>query len=299
MDRAVPPQQGSAVIIARNDFLNARRTRRAALVWLVVALGACGGGGSSDGGASAPGGTVGQVTTSTLQSEAIGYRYTIQVFVPQSYATGTSALPVIYVTEGDAPFGSSGPGFGGVSNRRFDTFKQVMERRGTQAILVGVSGTERRNTDFLLPGAASYLRFLTKELAPTIERQYRVDSKRRALSGLSHGGYFVVAALVQEGQAGIGLSFSHYLSTESSYGGHASPADYRQYEKQLDGKALPTTLFLAGASRANGPLVVNDLHAQMAAQTNPGLTLLKADFDTTHVAADVPAFEEAMARFFP
>lgn len=283
----------------RHVFLSVQRARRAVVVLLTLALAACGGGGSSDGGLSAPGGTVGQVATSTLQSESTGYRYTIQVFVPQSYATGTSALPVIYATEGDAPYGPSGPGFGGVSNRRFDTFKQVMERRGTQAILVGVSGTERRNTDFLLPGAASYLRFLTKELVPAIERQYRVDPKRRALSGLSHGGYFVVAALVLEGQAGEGLSFSHYLSTESSYGGHASPADYRQYEKQLDGKALPTTLFLAGATRANGPLVVNDLYAQMAAQSNPGLMLLKADFDTVHVGADVPAFEEAMVRFFP
>ena len=126
----------------------------------------------------------------------------------------------------------------------------------------------------------------------------RADPKRRALSGLSHGGYFVVAALVLEGTAGA-LSFSHYLSTESSFGAHADPAAYRAFEKQLDGKALPATLFLAGARSSNGSVVVTPLYTQMAAQTNPGLTLLKAEYETTHVGADVPAFEEALTRFFP
>lgn len=266
-------------------------TRRSALLLAVVALSACGGGGSS-GDSAPPSSTRGLVTTSTLRSDANGYTYALQVFVPQSYATGSVTLPVIYVTEGDAPYGTNG-------TLRFDAFKDVMERRGTQAILVGINGTQRRVTDFLFPGAESYLRFITKELIPAIERQYRADPKRRALSGLSHGGYFVVAALVQEALAGGPLSFSYYLSTESSYGGHASPADYRLYEKQIDGKPLSATLFLAGATRANGPAVVNDLYTQMAAQTNPGLTVIKADFDTGHVQADVPAFEAALTRFFP
>lgn len=227
-----------------------------------------------------------------MKSDANGYTYPIQVFLPQSYATGTVALPVIYATESDAPYGTNG-------SARFNAFKEVMERRGTQAILVGIGGTQRRATDFLFPGAESYLRFITKELVPAIERQYRADPKRRALSGLSHGGYFVVAALVQEGLAGGPLSFSYYLSTESSYGAHAGPADYRQYEKQIDGRPLAATLFLAGALRGNGAAVVNDLYTQMAAQTNPGLTVIKAtEFDTGHVQADVPAFESALIRFF-
>ncbi len=269
--------------------------RSALLVLAAAALSACGGGGSSSD--DPPAEPVGQVFNSTLKSDSNGSTYAIQVYVPQSYTTGTTALPVIYATEGDAPYGGGGPG--GTSVSRFETFKQVMQRRGTQAILVGIGGTAQRGTDFLLPGASRYLNFITKELAPVIERQYRADPKRRALSGLSHGGYFVVAALVLEATAGGPLSFSHYLSTESSFGGHTDPAAFRAYEKQLDGKALPTTLFLTGARGSNGPVVVTPLYTQMAAQTNPGLTLLKAEYDTTHVGADVPAFEEALARFFP
>ncbi|MDP9898452.1 alpha/beta hydrolase [Variovorax ginsengisoli] len=275
-----------------DPFSGFSATRRSALMLAVAALSACGGGGSSSDSAP-PSTALGQVSSFTLKSDANGYTYALQVFVPQSYATGSTTLPVIYVTEDDAPYGASGSGA-----LRFDTFKQAMERRGTQAILVGISGTQRRATDFLLPGAESYLRFITKELIPAVERQYRADPRRRALSGLSHGGYFVIAALVLEGLAGGPLSFSYYLSTESSYGGHANPAEYRLYEKQIDGKSLSATVFLAGASRGNGPVIVNDLYTQMAAQKNPGLTVIKADFETGHVEADVPAFEAALTRFF-
>jgi len=265
--------------------------RRAALLAVGAALAGCGGGGGSGPG-EAPPETTGQVVTSQLRSESNGWTYSIQVYLPEGYATSTTALPAIYVTEGDAPYGN-----GRTAETRFDTFKQSMQRRGTQALLVGISGTAQRGTDFLLPGAARYLRFITHELAPAIERQYRANPQRRGLSGLSHGGYFVVAALVLEGLEGS-LSFSHYLSTESSYGAHADPVAYRAYVAQLDGKPLPATLFLTGSRNGNGPGVVTPLYNQLAAQNQPGLNLLRAEYDTTHVGADAPAFEDALARFF-
>lgn len=263
-------------------------TRRGALIAAAAAaLAACGGGGSGEG---EPPAAVGQVITSTLKSTATGNTYPIQVFLPESYATGTANLPVIYATEGDAPYG--------VSNRsRFDTFKEAMQRRGTQAILVGIGGTAWRGTDFLMPGAARYLDFLVKELAPAIERQYRADPKRRALSGLSHGGYFVLAALILEARAGVAPSFSHYLSTECSLGEQTSPAGVLAFERQIDGKPLPTTLFLAGASDGNHRLIGIPLFNQMASQNLPGLVLLKAEYNTSHVGADLPAFEDALKRF--
>lgn len=277
-----------------------RRILFSALLALSAALSACGGGGSAAPETPSPAATGGQVVNSGLKATQNGTTYAIQTFLPASYATGTTLLPTIYVTEGDAPYGvATGSSVGGAQSR-FDTFRQAMQRRGTQAILVGINGTARRNTDFLLPGAAEYVNFIAKDLAPSIERQYRADPARRALSGLSHGGYLVVAALVLEGSAGA-LSFSHYLSTESSIGGHTGLPAYLEFEKQLDASArpVPATLFLAGASTANGPLVVTPLHAQMATHNHAGLTLLKAEYNATHVGSDLPAFEEALARFFP
>jgi len=272
--------------------------RRAALVTLAGLLAACGGGGSSDSG-TPPAAPVGQVINSSIKSASTGSTYSIQVYLPPGYAGGTAPLPVIYATEGDAPYGAATPGTGSSSRSRFDTFKELMQRRGTAAILVGIGGTAWRNTDFLQPGASRYLDFIAKELAPTVEAQYRADPKRRALSGLSHGGYFVIAALVLEAQAGRPPSFSHYLATEGSVGEYSSPAGLLAFEKTIAGKPLPTTLFIAGAKNGNHPLLGVPLYNQMAAQSLPGLVLLKAEYDTSHVGADVPAFEDALKRFFP
>ncbi|RYF70562.1 MAG: alpha/beta hydrolase [Comamonadaceae bacterium] len=287
--------------IARKFFLPV-------VLLLSLALAACGGGGGGGGGGSfaglgaalpasapepAPQATS-QVIPSSVRGTQNGNVYAVQVFLPASYAGGTSMLPVIYATEGDALYGAGG------TQTRFDAFKNEMLARGTQAILVGIGGTARRNTDFLLPGASQYLNFITADLAPSIERQYRADPKRRALSGLSHGGYFVVAALVLEGSAGS-LSFSHYLSTESSVGGEGNLAAFLEFEKQLkaSGKAVPATLFLAGAANGNGAVIVEPLYAQMLAQAIPQLTLVRASYGTTHVGADLPAFQEALTRFVP
>ena len=264
-------------------------------VLLSLALAACGGGGGAE--VIPPPETVGQVVTATLKSDHTGFTYPLQIYLPQSYATGTATYAVIYATEGDAPYGTLP---GGVFRSRFTVFKEAMQAKGTQAILVGIGGTDRRGTDFLLPGAAGYLAFISKELAPSIERQYRADPKRRALSGLSHGGYFVVAALALEGAAGT-PSFSHYLSTDSSFGGHANAAAFLEYEKQqLDAagpRPLPTTLFLAGATGFNMQ-IANAMYEQMAAHAHPGLALLRAEYNTSHVGSDLPAFEEALRRYF-
>lgn len=264
--------------------------RRSALISAVSAvLTSCGGGGAGE---EVEPPALGQVINSTIKSVSNGNTYAIQVFLPESYAASTTVLPVIYATEGDAPYG-------GLNRSRFDTFKEVMQRRGTQAVLVGIGGTAWRSTDFLMPGATKYLDFLVKELLPSIESQYRIDRKRRALSGLSHGGYFVLAALILEARADVPPSFSYYLSTECSVGELSSPAAVLAFERQIDGKTVPATLFLAGASGGNHPLIGIPLFNQIATQNLPGLVTLKAEYNTSHVGADVPAFEDALERFFP
>jgi hypothetical protein len=285
----------------------AQPTRRAAAIAMgafTALLAACGGGGGGGGAlppAPSPGG--GEVVSATLSSAHTGFTYPIEIFLPASYASGTASYPVIYATEGDAPYGTQTSGSGATtlaSASRFNAFKEAMQRRNTQAILVGIGGTERRGTDFLPPGAAPYTRFIAKELAPYIEARWRADPKRRALSGLSHGGYYVILALIIEAMSGT-PSFSHYLSTESSAGVHPGGiADFLELERQLDTAGpmpLPVTLFITGAPGFN--LARADaIYDQMASHHHPGLTLLRAQYNTSHVGADLPAFEEALQRFF-
>lgn len=269
---------------------------------LLLAMAGCGGGGESAAVPTpVPAGGSGQVIRMSVRSAFAQFDYPIEVYLPASYAAGSSSYPVIYATEGDAPYGNPSGGSGAFASdrSRFTAFKEAMQRRNTQAILVGIGGTARRGTDFLLPGAAAYTNFIAKELAPLIEGQYRADPKRRALSGLSHGGYYVIAALVLEAAGGT-PSFSHYLSTESSFGGHGNLAGFLEFERQLDAvspRPLPVTLFITGARGSNLP-VANALYQQMQSHAHPGLALFRAEYDTTHVGADLPAFEEALGRFF-
>ena len=58
-----------------------RAWRMALFVLAAALLSACGGGGSSS---EAPTETIGRVVNSTLKSDATGYTYPIQVFLPQS-----------------------------------------------------------------------------------------------------------------------------------------------------------------------------------------------------------------------
>ena len=264
------------------------------LVLLASALVACGGGGG--GGNESAGEPVGQVVTTSIDSRRTGATYPVSVYLPESYGTGTRTYPVIYAVEGDAKFGY-GPAF---NETRFEAFKQVMQERGTEAILVGIGRTDRRNIDFLLPGAEQYLAFITRELVPRIQSQYRVDPTRRALSGLSHGGYFVFAAFILQGSAGT-VTFSHFLSTEASTGG-GDPNSVYAFEQRLadSGNAVPTTLFMAGgaAGTTNG-VFVQSLHDRIRSRDYTGLKLAHMGFATSHVGTDVPAFEEALRRYFP
>lgn len=276
-----------------------------------VAVASCGGGGGADGVASTPvaptpGAEAGRVVSLSVRATTSGFTYPVSVYVPPTYDASGASYPTIYVTEADAPYGSpagsSGYAPGTTPASRFETFRQAMQRKGTQALLIGIGGTARRNTDFLMPTANEYLAFLTNELVPAMERQYRTDPQRRVLSGLSHGGYFVFAALVLESTRAR-PTFSHYLSTELSFGERQGQLGLLAFERELDtaGVAVPATLLLAGASAdgtTNGQMV-KALYDQMLGHGHRGLTLHHSQLQTTHVGADVPAFEEALTRYFP
>ncbi|MCC2674603.1 MAG: putative esterase [Ramlibacter sp.] len=259
------------------------------LLCTAAALAACGGGGGSSDEA------VGTVESFRFESARVGTHYPIDVYLPESYATGRRNYPVIYAVEGDARMGA--PEFPGT---RFENFKAVMQQRKTQAILVSIGRTERRVTDFLMPGAEPYHAFIVQELIPRIDRVYRTDPTQRALTGLSHGGHFVLVAMALEAMAGD-VRFSHFLSFETSSGG-ADSASTLALEQQLadSGRPVPATLFFAGAKIGftNGPNILS-LYERMGARNYAGLTLEHMSFNGTHVSIDVMAFEEALSRYFP
>jgi hypothetical protein len=271
--------------------------RRSALVAVVVAiaslLAACGGGGG--GGSVAvppPFENVGRTESFSVLSASTAFNYPITVYLPPQYDENTqSKLPVIFAVDGDATFGYP------LNVTRFEALKQEMQLHRTAAILVGVGGTARRNTDFLPPGSVPYHQFLTQELVPRIDAQYRTDTGMRILSGLSYGGTITFLAFTYEGAGNA--TFKQFWSTETAqpngmgfvlFDAEAAMASAVQT------RPVPVTLFFAGSPGANGPYV-DSLYAQVASRHYTGLDLEHASYATTHVGADIPAFDEALARF--
>jgi predicted alpha/beta superfamily hydrolase len=280
---------------------------------IIVALTGCGG---KSGVQKDPADTIGSVFSTTIDSARTGAAYPLYIYVPASYASGTATYPVIYATDGDAGFPPDG---------RFANFRKILQRRGIDAILVGIGGTARRNKDFLLPGARAYHEFLTQELIPFVESRVRADPNRRVLSGISFGGVFVVTSLFLE--APDTLYFSHYISAEGSFFVPSFVEQERNFTSTIGTRNIPATLILARAREGNkvqsqqfsmggargSPALsnlslvpneftnhseVDSFYRRMTARHYPGLVLIETSFSTDHIGTDNPSFEDAMVRIF-
>jgi len=265
---------------------------------MVAACGGGGGGGTGGGAVGGLGDTIdhpakfGPVQMFVVNSANTAYNYPISVYLPPQYDANPQArYPVIFAVDGDAQFGYPNNG------TRFDALKGEMQVRGTAAILVGVGGTIRRDTDYLPGGSVAFHNFLTKELVPAIDSHYRTDTGKRVLSGLSYGGTIVFLAFTYE--APVTPTFKYFWSIET-----AAPLGVQLplYDaeatmfSQVQGRPVPLSLFLVGATGFNAP-IVSGLYAQLASRNYTGLDLQTVTYSTTHVGADIPAFDEALTRF--
>lgn len=289
--------------------------RTACLCLIVAVLAACRGGVKPH--EVLPEDSIGSVSLATLESPQTGARYAIYIYLPASYRSGAGTYPVIYATDGDAPFPPEG---------RFQNLKKVLQRRHVDAILVGIGGTARRAKDYALPGAVAYHAFITHELIPFIESHFRADPTRRILSGLSLGGSFVVTALFLE--APDSLFFSHYLSAEGAFFQPSFVAQENKFSSSIGTKSIPATLILARGAVSNkvqqrqlssamqtkdmlalggfantfgdatNSAVVDALYRRMLNRHYVDLVLIETHFDSDHGGTDIPSFQDALVRIF-
>lgn len=253
---------------------------------------ACGGGGDSESLPPSPAQSVGRVVSLSLSSQKLGYTYAIDVYLPASYDTGSAAYPTLFALDGDSQFDGI--------NTRFDNFRQILQRKGTNAILVGIGGTVRRQTDYNFPGATVFHDFLATELIPLIDARFRTVPNKRVLSGISTSGNLAATALFLE--AGATLRFSHFLSAEGAF--WQQPDIVNALEQQMfdatQGREIAATLILVratGASNTNATYV-HDLFLRIEARRYAGLKLVETSFATAHAAVDNPSFEDAIGRIF-
>jgi enterochelin esterase-like enzyme len=138
-------------------------------------------------------------STFELYSDHVADRYKIYIRLPEGYdPQHPEGYPVIYLLDGDWYFDGqgwriSGGGVAGIVSS--------LGRGGRipKAILVGIGYVEenQRGRDFLWRYEKFYA-FLTEELIPFIDANYRTDlGSERTLVGHSDGGYFTLYSFCQ------------------------------------------------------------------------------------------------------
>jgi predicted alpha/beta superfamily hydrolase len=174
-----------------------------------------------------------------VQSKALGETREAWVRVPPGYESSTSRFPVVYLLDGDPS--------------RIGLLTGVIENLvGSylipELIVVSIPNTVRPRdmtptqlaSTPLSGGGDKFLSFIKTELAPQIEKSYRVQPYR-ILVGHSMSGLLVAHAFVSDpGFFGAYLAASPFLSWDENF-------VTRTAERNLKGKALKkTTYFVLG-----------------------------------------------------
>ena len=126
-----------------------------------------------------------------LASSIVGIEYKISIWLPPSYVDSDKTYPVLYLLDGNTCFGLA------TDTVTALTFGQEVP----ELIVVGIGYVNRnqRGRDLLWAHDRFYA-FLTEELIPFVDGEYRTDTRApRTLVGHSDGGFFTLLALFQSG----------------------------------------------------------------------------------------------------
>jgi predicted alpha/beta superfamily hydrolase len=145
----------------------------------------------------------------SLFSETLKENRLLSLYLPEGYEKDSIRYPVIYIIDGETRCTHAVP------TVRFISSEGLMPK----SIIVGIPNVNR-NRDFLpairqnpsaKDSADNFLQFITAELFPYIEKQYRADSYR-ILIGHSYGGLFAMHALLSQPDA-----FEGYIMIDPSF----------------------------------------------------------------------------------
>lgn len=147
---------------------------------------------------------LGSVEEKTLNSKFVEEKYDISIYLPPSYHHSDKIYPVLILTD-------AFHGFGIAKN---STDLLIFGKEIPEIIIVGI-GFKAKNTveyvkkrarDFTtvsvegfstFGGANKFYDFITNELFPFLENNYRINLNDKALSGFSFGGQFAIYVLLE------------------------------------------------------------------------------------------------------
>ena len=256
---------------------------RYVLIILTAVLGvsACGSGSDSSGPS-----TAGSIDRKIITSRVNGTSYPLNIYLPPASAGSPASLPILYALDGES---------------RFPELVNIVETSHSAFIVVGIGNEANRAHDYVPPntctpnggGEAAFLDFIRTELIPFVESTIGGAPTKRALLGHSHGGSFVLYALLA--QAPADHPFAVYLASDSSI--WCMPATVAEWEQDYAaGYAdLPVRLHVSYSGNVENPAFAQALQNRHY----PNLTVEAHDYVGGHIGMIPAAFTAALAFAFP
>jgi len=162
--------------------------------------------------------------TKVIYSKNVSDSFSIFISLPNDYnRQQANKYPVVYLLDANLYFD--------IMSTTINKYSEI--DLAPSVILVGIGYKDMltmdslRNRDYTYPsalpeyemgisgGANKFLTFLTNELIPIIDKQYKTDTLQRVLAGHSLGGYLITYALSQN-LLGKDSSFSSYIAASPS-----------------------------------------------------------------------------------
>ncbi len=176
-----------------------------------------------------------RVPAKSFYSAQTDWTYLIHVYLPAGYTDSNSDYSVMYQLDGQT---------------RFEPSADMLDEKAKKIVLISI-GTkfDQRFNDYLFPGAVNFYDFVTLELIPAIEAQYRIDSKKRTLMGHSLGGLFTGSVMLTEQPADA--YFDSYVASDGSFQYQIEIMDALEEKLSQRTDVLPTTLIMVVGTSGN------------------------------------------------
>ena len=227
-----------------------------------------------------------------IRSKSTGDTYRIKVNLPFGYANGQNNYPVLYALDGNVTFGM-------VS----DIAKLLsFERPNSAQLIVGVSYTSykdwigKRGRDFMpntrsVESVENYLRFITEELMPLINENFRTKSNENTIYGHSSAAVFGFYALFNNPK-----HFKNYILTSPSLdedGGYIKAMEQR-YSPTHDGLKVNLYTSMGKGEKPEFIKAYRKFMEQLSQSDYQGISIRTDVFDGTHMSTMAPALVKGL-----
>jgi len=220
----------------------------------------------------------GTSANTVVYSSKMGRGYDVSIYVPNDYDSNSAPLPVVYALDAQV---------------RLSSLIEALRQRNPKVIVVQIYDMGLHLIDYTMPGAVDYLAFMTNDLLPYVEANYRVNTRKRAVSGLASSANFPFHALYLESPGK--WSFAHYWMTNGSFRQQQENINTEEQKlfEAMGASPFPVSLVFARGATEFGPLT-KELYDKIAARGYRGIHLYDVSYPLGRIETDVPAFFDAL-----